>query len=100
MLVGCDHPPTSQSSPLHRPVSRQAHAARSGERNLFSANMLVGCGIFLGGLAVYGHYKLRAVSAKAAAQLKAGGADEERLVEAVPLTNGEERSASLRREAS
>ena len=62
--------------------------------------MLVGCGIFLGGLAVYSHYKLRAVSAKAAAQLKAGGADEERLVEAVPLTNGEERSASLRREAS
>lgn len=44
--------------------------------------------------------QLRAVSAKAAAQLKAGGADEERELEAVPLTNGEERSASLRREAS
>ena len=71
-----------------------------GERNLFSANMLTGCAIFLAGLAVYSHYKLRAVSAKAAAQLRAGGASGERLVEAVPLTSGDERSASLRRETS
>jgi hypothetical protein len=63
--------------------------------------MLVGCAVFLGGLAVYGHFKLRSVAQRAAAQLKAGGAGEDEvLIEAVPLTVGDERSASARREAS
>ncbi len=83
------------------PASGSRRDCRAGERNLFGVNMLVGCAVFLGGLAVYGHFKLRSVAQRAAAQLKAGGAGEDEvLIEAVPLTIGDERSASVRREAS
>lgn len=59
VLVVCG-PCLPGPTPAHCPVSRHAHAAaRAGERNLFSVNMLVGCAIFLGGLAVYSHYKVR-----------------------------------------
>lgn len=85
---------------LHTIAISGLRAVAAGEKNVFSPNMLIGCTVFLVGLAVYSHYKLRSVQQKVAQQLKSAGADEEKLIEAVPLTNGDERSASLRRDVS